>query len=515
MYEKSLETQIGRMCFVGFEGLEPPAYLLDWIRAGRVGGVILFARNIAAPQQVADLTDALQAAAPEGVVISIDQEGGIVARLRAAQGFTEVPGAMALASTANSEQHVEQTAKVLAAELHAVGIHWDYAPVVDLSYNAANASVGTRSFGSDPLQVSLLAAAAVRGLQQGGKSVAASAKHFPGLGNTAIDTHQGLPVLDTPLEHLEQVDLASYRAVIAENVATIMVTHTIFAALDSTLPATLSPIVVNQLLRDKLHFDGVVATDCMEMKAVSDHFSAGESAVLAALAGIDAILFSHTPSRQEAVYDELLRAAHSGRLSPELIAAANRRLTAFKNNYLKPRGDLSVIRSPEHLTVAQRAAQASVALVKQGEALPLPQRGLGVSVVEFPSILESGIVEAGGLTGFAQIFHERLPQAEVVVWRESSADNALALARRCETLVLATRNAHLNPDQLAVARELMAAAGQTIVVALRNPYDMDVLGDADTLFCTCGDAAPSLEAVVAALAGDYLPAGKLPHGIFI
>ncbi|MCB9453729.1 MAG: beta-N-acetylhexosaminidase [Anaerolineaceae bacterium] len=508
MSEQSLETQIGRMCFVGFEGLEPPAYLLDWIRAGRVGGIILFARNIASPQQVAALTDALQAAAPDGVLIGIDQEGGVVARLREAQGFTEVPGALALASAADSVHHVEQVAGVLAAELRAVGIHWDYYPVVDLSYNAANPSVGTRSYGSDPAQVSALAAAAVRGLQREG--VAASPKHFPGLGNTPIDTHQGLPVLDTPLEHLEQMDLAPYHAVIAENAATIMVTHTIFTALDATLPATLSPVVVNQLLRGRLHFDGVVTTDCMEMKAISDRYPPGESAVLAALGGFDTILFSHTPARQEAAHDALLQAVQQGRVPRDLIDTANRRIMDFRRRYLKPRGDLGAIGNPRHRAIAREAAQAGVTLVKGGAAFPLAGNGSGVGVIEFPSVLESGIVEAGGVTGFARLFHQRLPQAEVLVWREGASHEALGLARRAGTLVLATRNAHLDTRQLAAAREYMAAAPQTILVALRNPYDAGVLEAADSIACTCGDAVPSLEAVVAALAGDYTPAGRLP-----
>lgn len=496
------------MCFVGFEGLEPPAYLLDWIRAGRVGGVILFARNIASPGQVANLTDTLQAAAPDGVLVSIDQEGGVVARLREAQGFTEVPGAMALASAGGGTEHAERVAGVLAAEMRAIGVHWDYAPVVDVSYNAANPAVGTRSYGSSAAFVGKLAPAFVRGLQAGSNGVAACAKHFPGLGSTAIDTHLALPALDTPLEHLRAVDLYPYRQLIAETVASVMVTHTIYATLDPALPATLSPVVVRQLLRGELGYDGVVATDCMEMKAIADNFGAGESAVLAALAGIDSILFSHTPARQEAAYEALLAAAQSGRLPLDVIEMANLHLEVFRQTYLKPRGDLSVIRAPEHLAIAREAARAGVTLVKRGEALPLPDGTVGV--VEFPSALESGIVESGGLTGFARRFRERLPKAEVAIWRRSTSGEAMALARRVGTLVLATRSAHLNPDQLAAARSLIAHARRTVVVALRNPYDADVLGNADSVVCTCGDAVPSLEAAVAVLAGDFIPTGSLP-----
>lgn len=345
------------MCFVGFDGLEPPEYLLEWIRAGRVGGVILFSRNIGSPAQVAVLTDALQAAAAEGVIISIDQEGGRVARLRAAQGFTEVPGAGVVVKAADAAHQVERIAGVLAAEMQAVGIHWDYAPVVDLNYNPDNPSVGTRSFGKDGESIGRLASVFVRALQDRG--VAACAKHFPGLGDTAIDTHQALPVLHTPLEHLRTVDMAPYRTVIAAGVASIMVTHTVYAALDATLPSTLSPVVVHQLLRGELGYDGVVSTDCMEMKAVSDNYGAAESAVLAALAGIDAILFSHTPAWQEQVYDALLDAARSGRLPESMVDESNRRLKVMRDTYLKPRGDVSVVRSAEHLAIVDEAIRAS------------------------------------------------------------------------------------------------------------------------------------------------------------
>jgi beta-N-acetylhexosaminidase len=506
----SLETQIGQMCYVGFEGLIAPDYLLHWLRAGRVGGVILFARNVESPAQVAALTDSLQAAAPYGVIISIDQEGGTVARLR--DGFTESPGAMALSSARDGEQLTERVSALLATELRALGIHWDYAPAVDISYNAANPSVGTRSFGGDPARVSRLGAAAIRGFQSAG--VAASAKHFPGLGNTPIDTHLDLPVLDTPLEHLLAVDLAPYRAAITAGTASIMLTHVMYSALDADHPVTVSPVVVQRLIRGELAYDGIVTTDCMEMQAVSDRYGAGESAVLAALAGIDAILFSHTRSRQEAVYEALLAAAHSGRLPLAVIEGANRRLATFKQRWLKPRADIGIIRAPEHLALAHEVARAGTTLLRAGAALLL--RG-NVTVIEFPSIFDSGILESGGLSGFSRLLTSRLPDAHVHIVREGTpADALLQTAREAETLVLATRNAHLNAERLALCKSIVAQSRQAVLVCLRNPYDAGALGaGADSILCTCGDSAPSLEAAVEALMGDYIPTGSLPVEVYL
>jgi len=529
---ESLQRQIGRMCIVGFEGHTAPDYLLDWLRAGRVGGIILFARNIESVAQVIAPTDSLRAASPDDLIIAIDQEGGAVARMRSAQGFSEVPGAMALASAADGARHAEVVYAVLGAELRAVGIDWDYAPCVDLAYNPANASLGTRSFGRDAAHVGALAAGAVRGLQASPHRVAACGKHFPGLGDTDIDTHLALPTVTTSLDDLRGVDLQPYRGIVDAGVMSVMVTHTIFAALDPDLPATLSPVVVSQLLRGELDYDGAVCTDCMEMKAIADHFGAGESAVLAALAGHDAILFSHTPAMQAAAHDALLAAAQSGRLSSHVIASANRRLVALRAFAVRPRGDAAVVNSSQHARTALEAARAGVSVIPTGarvhvfEALnddtaPLDIAAMQaaqarVGVIEFPSRLDSGIVEAGGVTGFARAIAARLLGTRVRVWRGgASADSeASALARSSDPLIIATRSAHLDPVITAQVRALIATApGRVIVVALRNPYDAALFADdlkVSAVLCTSGDAEPSLIAAAEALAGDYVPSGTLP-----
>jgi beta-N-acetylhexosaminidase len=513
----SLERRIGRMCIVGFEGVTAPDYLLDWLRAGRVGGIILFSRNIASVEQVIALTDSLRAAAPDELLIGIDQEGGAVARMRAEHGFTEVPGAMALASSADGVRHAEAVYAVLGAELRAVGIDWDYAPCVDLAYNRDNPSLGTRSFGRDAARVGVLAGAAVRGLQAAPHQVAACGKHFPGLGDTAIDTHLALPTVTASIEQLRDVDMQPYHSIIRAGVASIMVTHTMFAALDDRLPATLSPFVVSRLLRGELSYDGAVCTDCMEMKAIADNFGAGESAVLAALAGIDAILFSHTPAMQAEAYEALLAAARSGRLPEALIDDANRRMDALRAFAVQPRGDAAVVRSEAHRQTALEAARAAISIVPADADLFAGRaEKRTTAVIEFPSLLESGIVEAGGVTGFARAAADRLPGAHVHIWRTGAEPDTAAfdLARRADLLVIGTRSAHLNTRQADHARALIdAAPGRVIVVALRNPYDAPLfigLDKVNAVICTCGDAEPSLIAAAESLSGAIVPSGIPP-----
>jgi beta-N-acetylhexosaminidase len=509
-----LEEKVGQLVVAGFKGIEPPDYILEWLAAGRIGGVILFARNVESPAQLAALTRACHEAAPRPILIGIDQEGGTVARLR--QSFTESPGAMALGA-AGDEALAERVAHMMAVEMRALGINWDYAPVVDLTYNITNASVGTRSFGADMTHVSRMASACVRGFQRGG--VAACAKHFPGLGNTPVDTHNALAVIDTPAERIAAHDLPPYRAVIDAGVMSIMTTHAMITALDDTYPATLSPVVINTLLRDQLGFDGVVATDCMEMNAITDGYGPWESAILAAQAGVDIVHFSHTRSRQEEAYEGLLSAARSGRLPETRINEALERIARMKAAYaVEPGSDLSVVGCEAHQTLALEAARAGTVLLRDDAGLlPLKDENQTV-LVEFASYMETGALESGGLTGLAALLNEAAPRVKSIALNPTEPDPeqmgyAQTIAAGADVLVLATRSAHLSPPQLEIARRLMNMAQQVVLLCLRNPYDAGALPGAQAVICTCGDSTPSLQAAVDALLGKFTPQGRLPVSI--
>ncbi|MCU0464926.1 MAG: beta-N-acetylhexosaminidase [Anaerolineae bacterium] len=502
----NLHDQIGQMFSVGFYGTTAPDYLLDWLREGRVGGIILFARNVESAEQLAALTASLHAAAKTPILIGIDQEGGAIARLRAPY-FGEIPGALALASTADAETNTKAAYGIIGAELRALGINWDYAPVVDLTYNRDNPTVGTRSFGQDPETVSALASEAVRGLQAHG--VAACAKHFPGLGATSVDTHLALPTLDTSVEELMTSDLIPYRAVIGAGIASIMTTHTIYSALDAQHPATLSGVVVMQMLRDRLGYDGVVVSDCMEMKAIADNYGSAESAILAAQAGLDMILISHTRERQAEAFDALLAAVESGRVPLKRVEEAVGRVQALKAKFPAQPADLSTVRTAESLAEARRIAQGAVVLVRGALPVDLSQR---VLCIEFASVLDSEVVEKGGIAGFAKLWQARtgLPAVSIKVDDDTRFAEALADVRRSDTVIVATRSAHLSEQQARKARALLTAAPSSVLVALRNPFDPAVLTEAQTALCTVGDAEPQLEAAADALLGHFLPAGSPP-----
>jgi beta-N-acetylhexosaminidase len=351
--------------------------------------------------------------------------------------------------------------------------------------------------------------------------VAASAKHFPGLANTPVDTHVAQAVISGSLDYLWERDLVPFRAAVEAGTATVMVSHVTFEALDAEHPATLSPQVIQGLLRDEIGFSGLACTDCMEMRAISDHYTPGESAVLAALAGQDLILFSHRPDRQAAAYDALVAAARSGRLPEAQIDAAVARVQAVKERFaITAAPDPGQVRQPERLAVMQDAARRGMVTLRlQPGVLPLrPDDTRRVALIEFASILESGILESGGVTGFASAVRERLPGVERVSLggAENPPDllaRARALAAGADVLVLATRNAHLMPTQRALAQALIDLAPRTILLCLRNPYDADALTGAGTVLCTCGDSTPSLQTAVDALLGTFVPLGRLPVSV--
>jgi beta-N-acetylhexosaminidase len=314
--------QPGQLLFVGFEGQEIPAELGQRIAAGRVGGVVLFRRNLGDPDQVRTLIRRLHELAPAGapLTVAIDQEGGRVQRLRAP--WTEWPPMRTLG--AGGVERTVAFAKALALELLDVGVDLDFAPVVDVDSNPDNPVIGDRSFARDPATVGRHAAAFIATMEAAG--VATCAKHFPGHGDTDLDSHLALPRLDLDRARLERTELPPFRAAIAANVASIMTAHVLFPRLDPIRPATLSPTVM-AVLRDELGYDGLVFSDDIEMKAIADHFSVEQRSLGLLEAGVDVILACSKLDLQTEVLAKLERAPD--RLLEQSLA----RLVAFKQRF--------------------------------------------------------------------------------------------------------------------------------------------------------------------------------------
>lgn len=322
---------IGQLLIGSFVGTAVPVEWRSLARDFDIGGAILFGRNVEAPEQVAELAaeiEPLGGAMPTWV--SIDQEGGRVARLKAP--FTRWPP-MATLGRAGSEELAERFARALAHELTAVGITLDYAPVLDIHTNPKNPVIGDRALAERAEEVSRLGTAIVRTLQAEG--VASCGKHFPGHGDTSQDSHFELPLVEHPPDRLRAVEFEPFRAAIREGVAFIMTAHVHVPALDEQRIASLSPIIVQGILRDELGFAGVILSDDLEMKAVSSRIEVPAAAVQAINAGCDGVLIcSGDIEVQAAALEALVRAVETGEIRATRLDEAYKRQRAAKERFL-------------------------------------------------------------------------------------------------------------------------------------------------------------------------------------
>jgi beta-N-acetylhexosaminidase len=326
MIPDSLSKLAGQALVCGFEGDDPPPSLLAAAQRGELGGFILFRRNLGDPAQVAELTRRLIASCTAAAVppwIAVDQEGGRVQRLRAP--VMQLPPMRALGQI-DDPALTERAAALLGRQLAALGFNIDFAPVLDVDSNPASPVIGDRSFGAEPERVVRHGAAFARGLRTAG--VASCGKHFPGHGDAALDSHHALPRVEHDRERLERVELAPFRAV-APELDAIMTAHIVFQAIDAERAATLSSAVLEGELRTRIGFEGVVFSDDLEMKAVSEQLGAAEAACAAIAAGCDALLVCSRPDLCLEAHAALVqRAEREPAFAARLRRAAERNLTA-------------------------------------------------------------------------------------------------------------------------------------------------------------------------------------------
>jgi len=366
---KDLVRRVGQRVMVGFDGLAASPDVKALIREFGVGHVVLFGRNVAGPEQVVDLVRELQSASRDAghdlpLLIAVDQEGGRVARLK--EPWTIWPAARAV-GRAGSEETARQVGAALAAELSPCGIRYDFAPCVDVDTNPKNPVIGDRSFGDDPELVARLGVAMIRGLQENG--VAACAKHFPGHGDTELDSHLELPAVDHTRARLEDVELRPFRKAVEAGVATVMTSHLVVREIDEDRPATLSREVIGGLLRKELGFTGVVVTDDLAMGAVAKHWTPGQIAVLAATAGCDLLELGKGHDAQVEIIEALIRALESGELPFKEAEGAEGRVRALKERFLSgyrdpdPKEAREAAGRAEHRTLAEAIAVRAGILV--------------------------------------------------------------------------------------------------------------------------------------------------------
>jgi beta-N-acetylhexosaminidase len=330
---RDIRREVGQLAIAGFAGESIPDDLRLLAREFDLGGIILFARNVVEPDQVAEIAREAQSLVRElPLWVSVDQEGGRVARLKAP--FTLWPPMMTLGRSGD-EQLAERFARALAAELKAVGISLDYTPVLDIHTNPKNPVIGDRALADRAEDVARLGQTIIRTLQ--GQGIAACGKHFPGHGDTSTDSHHELPLIEHPPDRLDAIELVPFRAAVDAGVAAIMTAHILIPAYDEERPATLAPAIVDGLLKTTLGYEGLVLSDDLEMRAISNRYGVPEATVAAVAAGCDAVLMCGASQEpQAAALEAVIKAVEKGTLSVKRVENALARHRRIKERFLAP-----------------------------------------------------------------------------------------------------------------------------------------------------------------------------------
>jgi beta-N-acetylhexosaminidase len=539
----TLDEKVGQMFVAfgrgGFMSESSPAYaaLLHQVRDNHIGGFIWTISNV---YETAHLTRMLQEESRVPLLVSADLESGIGMR------FTDTtiwPSAMALAATGDPAL-AEAEGRVVAQEARAIGINHILAPVADVNVDPDNPVINTRSFGEQPEEVGKFVAAFARGVQS--EHVLACAKHFPGHGDTHVDSHRSLPTLGVTRERLEHVELVPFRAAVAAGIGSVMIAHLAVPVLDpsavplradrpagenaygtraeevpqnGTMPATTSKPIITGLLRHDLGFDGLIVSDAMDMGGITEHYDAGEAAIRAIEAGQDQILMS---PNIDAAIAAVKAAVRSGRLSQERIDESVRRILAAKTRVSAPAASVDeifrTVDTAEHRELAASIARRALTLLReQSGVLPLKQdaRVLILQVSDFPEV-------APPLPDLDREITRRLkthPQTMLIDGRTCADDvPKIAAAAKSADLVLVALavRARSGAGQIAVpaaARQLiadLAPAVPVVAVSFGSPYLLREVPAAGTYLCAYGISPVMQVAAAQALFGEIPTSGKLP-----
>ena len=487
------------------------------VRKYGVGGLIYFGPNITTPRALAEFGNRVQAVAaardvPVPVLTTIDQEQGLVVRV--GPPATMLPGAMALGAS-RSVEDAWSAARITGSELRAMGVLQNYAPDADVNVNPANPVIGVRSFSSSPGLVSRLTRAQVDGYQAAG--VAATAKHFPGHGDTAADSHTDLPVITHDADQVASIDLRPFEAAIDADVDAVMTAHIVVPALDSSgLPSTLSRPVLTGLLRERLGFDGVIVTDSLRMQGVRTMFSDGEVAVRALEAGADQLL---DPPDLTVAFAAVLKAVADGRLSEERIEESARRVLELKEERgfttqaavtVDPALVDAVVGAPAHQAAAQLITDRTTTVVRDADGLlPLRQwKGKEVLVTGRGAVttdaLATSLRQRGAVVSVVETGTQ--PTSDLVA-------AAVEAAAGQDLVVALTYNVGANPQQVALVDGLRAAGVPLVVAAAGTPYDIAWFPRARTFLATYSTRPVALESLARVLTGQVTASGRLPVAI--
>ncbi|CAN5290894.1 hypothetical protein BH20ACI1_BH20ACI1_10800 [soil metagenome] len=540
----SLDEKIGQLIHVGinarFQNQDSAEFkeLKRQVVENKVGGIIVFVGGV---YETVHLMNRMQEFAEIPLLISSDFETGVAMRF---EDTTNFPWNMAIAATGNPE-FARREGVIAAREARALGVQWAFAPTADVNNNADNPVINVRSYGENPADVSRFAVAFTQGLQSG--NVIATAKHFPGHGDTAVDSHRGLPVIDLPRSRLEQIEFAPFKSVIDSGIGSIMISHISMPQIDgtkveplkkpiknnysgsevvtenTTMPATLSPNIVTDILKKEMNFDGLIVTDAMDMSGLTLYFNQDEAAVRAVLAGADVLL---KPASADAAIKGLKEAVASGRISEERINESARKILAWKyklglvENKITPLDAIDkTVSSEETRQLANEIAENAITLVKsEAGVLPLKKDKkvflFGVTNGEDRNFISNTFqrtLRQAGINFETVILDERSSEEEMNAARKKANEADVILAGLFGRVRSGAKNSVGIPESGAkVLRELLQSDKKVVNISFGNPYLLNNFPEMKTYIVAYGDMPSLQRATARALVGEIDFKGKLP-----
>ncbi|KAJ5541543.1 hypothetical protein N7494_006619 [Penicillium frequentans] len=531
MGSTDLQKQVGQLFAVGFHGHTPSPEIKTLIHEYHVGGIIIFSRNFQDAAQLQALTLALQnearlAGHTRPLLIGIDQENGLVTRISPPIA-TQVPGPMALGATGDPGM-AYQAGKATGETLELFGINMNYAPVCDINSEPLNPVIGVRSPGDDPEFVGKFASAAARGLRE--QNVVPSVKHFPGHGDTATDSHYGLPVIPKSRDELERCELIPFRRAVAEGIETVMTAHISLPEIDDRLPATLSPNALG-ILRKDMAYDGMIITDCLEMDGIRATVGTEQGSVLAIKAGSDSIMLCHTFEVQVASIKKVCEAVQSGTIESSRLEDACRHVAHVKDKFLNwdtalRQNRLTGLDALNNKTApfSKEAYEKSVTLVRD-ISKTLPLKGTGHIVLLFPGskIPVGGAVDGEGMgrqgsykvSPYLNALQCHNPSVTEIKYKDTGLSNEeWNVVKAADAVIFVSINGTEAPYQDALGRKLPRHVRSLVAIAACSPYDFLEVPDIQTYITTYEPTIEAFTVAAGIIFGQMTPRGSLPiaHG---
>ena len=506
--EMTLKQMLGQKLIFGFHGTSMSEEFKSLIREYKIGNVILFLRNVESAEQLRRLCGEIQelilAETGYPAFIVIDQEGGMVTRLP--QDTVNVPGAMAIAATGDPE-NARIASEITIRQLRGLGANFNMAPVLDVNNNPANPVIGVRSFGDKPEQVAAFGVASAQPYP--GSGVLCCGKHFPGHGDTAVDSHLGIPMVDKTEEELEQIELIPFRAAVNAGIPAVMISHMMFPKIEEDrVPCTMSRKFVTGLLKEKLGYQGLIFTDCMEMLAIQEHFGTPEGTVASFKAGVDMGEVSSSMHLLWGTAKLVNEAAEAGEFDLDEIKASVEKILEYKKQ-LCYEIDPSLCNLEEDRKTAM--AMARKAITNCGGTAPLAnEKTFFCGCADYRA---SGVGNEDGSAGTFVDYMKKAFQADgVITAKDPDAQEIAAVAAQAEKydqIILNTCNGHLFRGQIALAEALAKTGKPLTVEALRNPYDIPLLPQCQCKIAAYDYSTPALMGLEDVFRGREMT-GKLP-----